>query len=453
MERDRKANQMIDKKQIKGYQIEDFRLYDLWCFSKGENHFLLADNGCIIILNTELMKSIYQQNPSDALKFKLVQHGLAYISGKEMFCRKKEIDIRYFIIDLTKKCNFHCIYCFRDFQNETIITWEKLKDILEYILNYCRANGLRKIGLQVWGGEPLLAFDRIEYVVKFFSDTELQVTIDIETNGSLVTEEIARKLYHMGIQVGVSIDGTPQLQNMQRPFVTGKWSATSVESGIQNLQKYYGKKIGGITVITKYNYKYIKEMLDYYIYHLHLSSMKFNLVRDNHHAKEQNLALTKEETEWFFQELLSYLQAYHNLGVNFSEGNIEIRANNLLHRSNYSCCISHGCQGGKHIISFDRDGNIFPCEMMDFPEEKIGSIYDKEVLDIQIEKAIKENKFFKKKQEEKCNHCPWWYYCQGGCSSRNRYLEKDGFVDITECCINNVVYPQLIEWILDGYIN
>ena len=104
----------------------------------------------------------------------------------------------------------------------------------------------------------------------------------------------------------------------------------------------------------------------------------------------------------------------------------------------------HSCRnsGEKCIYHYDAKGAY----------HNIG-IYDKEVLDIQIEKAIKENKFFKKKQEEKCNHCPWWYYCQGGCSSRNRYLEKDGFVDITECCINNVVYPQLIEWILDGYIN
>jgi uncharacterized protein len=150
---------------------------------------------------------------------------------------------------------------------------------------------------------------------------------------------------------------------------------------------------------------------------------------------------------------MDYLQAFHALGAQFSEGNIEVRANNLLRRSNASCCISHGCQGGRKMISFDHAGNIFPCEMIDFPEEKIGSIYEEDSLEWMVQKAAQRNKFFLPKIDDRCTKCPWWFYCQGGCSSRNRYLNRDGKIDEVECALNRSIYPRLIQKILKGNMN
>lgn len=437
---------------LEAYRAGGFSFGGCHVFSENGCHFMLAANGCVMIVDDALLESIREQRPSEELQFKMVQHGLAVVPGKQMFRCEKEVEIRYFIIDLTKRCNFDCIYCFRDFHNTDTISFEVLEKILQYILDYCHRESVSKIGLQMWGGEPLFALDRIGFVAEFFRRTDLSVTIDIETNASLVTDEIAGRLFDWGIQVGVSVDGTPELHDRQRRMVGGKPSSELVERGIRNLQKYYGEKIGGITVITKYNYKCVKEILDHFIFKLHLTSMKFNLVRDNGHAPEQKLALDGEEVIWFANELMDYLQAYRCLGVNFSEGNIEIRTKNLLQRSNMSCCISHGCQGGRKIVSFDRNGNIFPCEMIDFPEEKIGSIYEEEDIEVMVKRAMRQNKFFLPKKEERCGTCPWWYYCQGGCSSRNRYLNRDGKIDEVECALNRSIYPRLIREILHGNI-
>ena len=204
--------------------------------------------------------------------------------------------------------------------------------------------------------------------------------------------------------------------------------------------------------MTKYNYRYVKDMLDYFIYGLRLKSMKFNIVRDNANAGEQGLGISNDEVVWFANELLDYLQAYRLLGAAFSEGNVDLRARNLLSRAGSSCCISHGCQGGRRIISFDQKGDIFPCEMTDFPEEKLGSIYDNADLVEQIEAAVKRNPFFYEKTDERCTDCPWWYYCRGGCSSRKRYADENGKIDTVECNLNRTIYPRLVEWALDGYI-
>lgn len=442
----------MNMEYLEPFKIGNFSFLGCYLFSRNGNHFLLSKNGCAIIIDDTLLENIRDQILPSGLQFKLVQHGLAHVPGKVMFSCKKQIDIRYFIIDLTKKCNFNCVYCFRDLHNADTIDTNVLNKILQYILSYCHKESITKIGLQLWGGEPLLAMEQIEYVVDFFKHTDLQVTFDIETNASLITHEIAKKLFEWGIHIGVSLDGSPRFHNKQRLLTSGKPSAKLVETGIRNLQKFYKNGFGGITVITKHNYRYIKEILDYFIYQLHLTSMKFNIVRDNDHAHEQKLALDKDEVFWFANELLDYLQAFKSLGAVFSEGNIEIRVKNLLHRSNISCCVSNGCQGGKKMISIDQNGNIFPCEMLDFPEEKIASIYDEVDIGIQLKKSLQKNKFFLPKKDVHCYGCPWWYYCQGGCSSRNRYLYRDGQIDEVECSLNRAIYPRLIEWILDGYI-
>lgn len=438
---------------LQGFIISDFSFLGGTVFHKNGRNLLLGENGCVILLSDDLIEQIKNHKPNEALMFKLVQHGLANVPGKRMFKSFRDIEVGYFIIDLTKCRNFDCIYCFRAFKESRHMSFETLNDILKYIMDYCESHSLKRIGLQMWGGEPLLEMDKIRYTAEFFQNSGIQAVIDIETNASLVTDEIAEELYRLGIHIGVSIDGYPNIQNAQRKLASGKESSDLVERGIKHLQKYYGKNIGGIAVVTKYNYCEISKILDYFIYHLGLTHMKFNLVRDNGNAKEEKLALTSEEVELFLNEMMESVEVYHALGADFTEGNLEMKARNLLQRCGTSCCISHGCQGGRRMVSFDYKGDIFPCEMIDFPEEKIASIYDGMSLDIQIENAILNNSFFESKKADKCNECCWWYFCGGGCSSRNQYLGKNGQVDETECLINGIVYPRLIEWILDGKIS
>lgn len=436
--------------RIEPYTNGDFHFLGCYCFSDRERNLLLADNGCIILLEDDLVRCLEAASPSPALQFKLVQHGLAMAPGKVMFGCEKELKPEYFIIDLTKKCNFDCVYCFRDLDNADTISTDLLDDILNYITSFCNENQIRQIGLQMWGGEPIFALEHIEHVVSFFKNCSIKAAIDIETNASIISYDIAEKLFRWNIHIGVSLDGTPRLHDIQRRFRSGEPTSQQVEEGIRNLKKFYGDELGGITVVTKYNYRYIREMLDYYIVDLGLKNMKFNIVRDNANAGENALGISEDEVIVFANELLDYLQAYRMMGISFSEGNVELRAENILRRTGRSCCISHGCQGGKKIISFDQEGNIFPCEMTDFLEEKIGSIYDGANLTDQISKAVHKNRFFLPKKDVRCDGCPWWYFCQGGCSSRNRYLGRDGEIDTTECALNRTIYPRLVEWILNG---
>ena len=417
-------------------------------FLKEGKTFIITRNGNTAIVDEVVLESLQNGVVPSGSRSYFLQRGI--LEPNRLSASQRGVS--YFIIDLVKNCNFDCIYCFRDLQDKRIISIKVLDDILCFIKEYCEEKKLYRIGIQMWGGEPLLALDRIEHAVSYLKNSKITAFIDVETNGSLVTDEVARRLHEMGIRVGVSIDGTPRLQNRQRPFVNGAPTSEKVEEGIHNLKKYYKDALGGITVITKHNYKHIKEILDYYIFHLQMRSLKFNVVRDNPNAAAGDLSLDTEEVTWFANELLDCLYAFQSIGKSFSEGNIDVRVKNLLHQCNDNLCISRGCQGGRRILSFNQEGEIFPCEMTDFAKEKIGLIYSGYSLDEMISNAEQKNLFFVPKEAEKCLNCPWWCYCRGGCTSRNRYIGLVGKPDECECALNRVIYPRIVEGILDGTI-
>lgn len=444
------------KDKIKKYNIDNYYIDDIYTFTNEDNKysFLLSKNGCSMIVDEYLLNKIKNKDLDENLKFKLINHDLAHLKNPKVKILNKKNKNIYFIIDVTKRCNFDCLYCFRNLDDNRIIEDKTLEDICNYILNIVKMRKLKQVKVQVWGGEPLLAINKLEYIYNFFKNTDIKLKIDVETNGSLITDAIAKKLYEMKVGVGVSIDGTKKHQDIQRRLVSGKSSYDLVKKGVSNLKKYYGNDVGGITVVTKYNYQDITEIIDYFTNELGISSMKFNLVRDNPHANEEGIGLTKEEVKWFANQLFDVVELYNLLGISFSEGNIESRTMNLTERTNYSYCNSNGCKGGKNLISIDMNGNIYPCEMMDYKEVKIGSIYqdnkltgNNELIN-QISNAEKNNIYFSKKVNKECHNCPWYYYCKGGCTSRILYTNGKMKYDEIECEFNKVIYEKIIDKIL-----
>ncbi len=445
------------KETLKKYIIDNnFYVDDIFIFTNEKNKysFLLGKNGCSMIVDEYLLRNIKSKKLDENLKVKLIQHGLAGLKKPKITLPKNQNENIYFIIDVTKRCNFNCIYCFRDLNDNRVIDNKVLKDICQFIVNIVNERKLKNVTVQVWGGEPLLAIEKIEYIYNFFENTNVKLKIDIETNGSLITETIAKKLFDMKVNVGVSLDGTEEEQDIQRRLSNGKSSNELVKRGIKNLKKYYKNNISGITVITKYNYKNFIYIVNYFANELKISNMKFNIVKDNPNASENKLGLTLEEVRAFANTLFDSINLYNLMGVKFSEGNLQMRMSNLMERSNKNYCISNGCKGGINLISIDMKGNIYPCEMTDYENVKITSIYKNGKLSTNyelvesIKLAKKNNIYFRKKINNECKNCPWYYYCQGGCTSRIIYSNGKMKYDEVECELNKILYERIIDQML-----
>ena len=93
--------------------------------------------------------------------------------------------IKMLVLSLTGKCNFACRYCYAAehericMQKETALAALQLAPRDESFI------------LQFSGGEPLLNFEVLRAVVEQVEEEQLPAIMQIQTNASLLTDEIA----------------------------------------------------------------------------------------------------------------------------------------------------------------------------------------------------------------------------------------------------------------------
>lgn len=357
---------------------------------------------------------------------------------------------RFFMIDFTTKCNLNCYYCLRHFPDSgETISIEQLDRILNFIIAYCRKNNFSDISVQPWGGEPLIAIDKIFYMQDYLLDAGVFPRISIQTNGLLITDEICRKLKERNISVGVSIDGCAEIQDFHRKKWNGEKTFEIVSDNIKTLKKYYGENFGTISVNSKYSLPYIEKSLDVFAKEIGVRSVKMNLMHPNCDEFDLSSVISDEELEGFVRRVLIKILSLNREGYKIFDSNIRDKIYNLLLGGCSELCHSDGCTGGFSSVTFSRDGDIYPCELVGNEKVKLGTISDGVDLTNLIKRNLSDNVYFKEKKKKECNECGWHVYCRGGCTaSCFSYNRKSGDVDEKECAINRYLYPMLIKLIL-----
>jgi len=150
-----------------------------------------------------------------------------------------------------RKCNLACMHCYsnssnRDYEGE-LTTAEAEKMILDL-------EEFRVPVLLFSGGEPFLRQDLFE--LNDFAHRHHLRTV-VSTNGTLITEDIARRVKESGFDyIGVSLDGINERNDMFR----GKKGAFKLALlGIRNLVAVK-QKVGLRFTITRHNYPDIKDI-------------------------------------------------------------------------------------------------------------------------------------------------------------------------------------------------
>ncbi|NTG91103.1 radical SAM protein [Agrobacterium rhizogenes] len=138
----------------------------------------------------------------------------------------KHIDPRSFklIILPTEKCNFRCVYCYEDFKigkmpPEVVGGVKKLLET--------RAADMRRLSIEWFGGEPLLAKDIVLDISNYASQVCLKNGIifngAMTTNGFLLDSELLGQLVGLGVNsYQISIDGIEDDHNKTRVLANGQ---------------------------------------------------------------------------------------------------------------------------------------------------------------------------------------------------------------------------------------
>lgn len=169
-------------------------------------------------------KILVEDNLEEYYKFKLLKS-------------LKRYDRSYLSLTIapTSDCNFRCCYCFEDAPQPIYMTDQVQNDLISFIKSHGEINHL---SITWYGGEPLMAFDRIVSITNEIK--RLNVTFDatIITNGYYLDEKVLNSLEELHIRtIHITIDGLSDMHNRRRPEKTGKDSFTRIIDNISLIRK------------------------------------------------------------------------------------------------------------------------------------------------------------------------------------------------------------------------
>jgi radical SAM protein with 4Fe4S-binding SPASM domain len=133
--------------------------------------------------------------------------------------KERKIDTNKAVFILSQKCNLACNYCYaQDARSQDTISNENIKTVVDYIFSN-RSNDTKEFSF-IGGGEPTIDWDLLVWAIEYIKDNckNQKIYIGLTTNATLLNETKILWLKNNNINVGVSFDILPEIQNKQRPF-------------------------------------------------------------------------------------------------------------------------------------------------------------------------------------------------------------------------------------------
>lgn len=151
---------------------------------------------------------------------------------------------------VAQDCNLRCKYCsaeYGKFGQEKVkssMSNETIDKVIDFLIPRIRKDNTQ-VSIIFVGGEPLLNFPAIKYFYESWDKRKIPIKLKIalNTNGTLVTEEIAQWFFERDIPLRFSIDGSKQLHDTNRLFIDGKGSYDHTINGLKNYMKYQKNNI------------------------------------------------------------------------------------------------------------------------------------------------------------------------------------------------------------------
>ena len=143
--------------------------------------------------------------------------------------------IKNLVLSLTGQCNFACRYCYAAEHNKEMMSVETALAAVKMAASSLPEG--EKFIIQFSGGEPLLNFKVLHAVVSYVQENKVPAVLQIQTNGSLLSDQIAKYLFQNKVAIGVSLDGKPKVNDKLRLTKDGKGATEQILQGLEVLKR------------------------------------------------------------------------------------------------------------------------------------------------------------------------------------------------------------------------
>jgi len=269
---------------------------------------------------------------------------------------------------VTLRCNHQCVYCHassKDLDDKCDMNKETAKKAVDIALE--SPSNVIKIEFQ--GGEPLLNFEIIKFIVEYATTIGPQKNKRIEfvicTNLTLVNEEILQYFCEKEIHLSISLDGPRFVHNRNRSYRNGMQSYEDVIAGLKKTKIHFSPgHVSALMTTTKYSLNYYKEIIDEYIQN-GFSSIFLRSLNPFGYAREKIDAIGYSSREFlnFYKKGFMYILEQNQKGIYIEEALASILLTRILTPySNGFMDLQFPAGAGISGAIYDHNGNVYPSD-------------------------------------------------------------------------------------------
>lgn len=351
-------------------------------------------------------------------------------------------------------CNLRCAYCFYadEMCNRSEATYGTMTvDTLEIIVRKTLEQVTHTATFAFQGGEPtLVGLDFFRKLIEFeskYNTKGIRIQNSIQTNGILINQEWAEFLHENHFLVGLSLDGYPELHDLNRKYPDGSGSFSKVLSTAHLLEKHQ-VDFNILSVVTSQSARHIKRIYQFFKNEGFVWQQYIPCIDAFDQQKGQtSFSLTPEKYGRFLKDLFDCWYQDLKAGRHVYNRTFENWIGILLRMPPESCNMNGICSQ-QWVI--EADGSVYPCDFYVLDEWKLGNILNDSFEQMQNSPTALEFINRSRYIPEKCRSCKWYPLCRNGCR-RDRSFCPDGITpDLNLYCKSyqdffQYAYPRMCE--------
>jgi uncharacterized protein len=269
------------------------------------------------------------------------------------------------IFVVTLRCDHSCPYCQVSRVSENREAHDMSLATAELALRAVFLTPSAVVKIEFQGGESLLNFELIKYIVNRALEMNESACKDLEfvaaTNLSPLTDEILDFFAEHQVLVSTSIDGPSWLHNKNRPR-PGRDSYEREVSGISRVRERLGfDKVSALMTTTRTSLDHVTEIIDEYI-RLEFDSIFLRWLSPFGFAVKSQRAIGYPTEEFckFYERGLRYILELNKRGVKFREDYSAIVMKRILlpYETGYVDLASPSGIGSS-VIVYNYDGDVY----------------------------------------------------------------------------------------------
>lgn len=321
-------------------------------------------------------------------------------------------------------CNLRCEYCFYLDHMCKDKTTRMSDSTLETMVRSYMKTPQPQYSIAFQGGEPTLMglpfYKKLIELEKKYAPPGASIANAVQTNGTLITEEMAAFFGEYKFLLGVSMDGPPEIHNRYRKTADKKGSHQMVDEGLEKLRKYgveYNILVLVNDLVSKdpaMIYQYFKNRNENYLQFIPCVEFKEDGVTP--------LSYSISPEQWG-DFLISIFDQWYPDRYTVSIRMFDSLLNKMVLGKPTTCDMDVNCC---QYFVVEYDGSVYPCDFFVQDQLKLGNINKGNWKQFQESKIYRNFGRRKLQYDPACRDCPWLSFCQGDCQKNRPGEDHDG---------------------------